>query len=677
MKLGQRIAFQQAKIILVTSFLIGGLSAALQLYNDLDHVRENLRANIERLVTLYTPTLERSIYNLDDVQVQNLAEIMLADPLFSSVEIFDDFGELKGVAFPSESSSSDWLTDLSFTLIGLSEKYTRDIEIPSINESNAKLILVLDRHYIASGLTRRAVTLAISGFVATVLLSSVLFVVFYYVLSKPIQEISRWVVQLDQDENKNTTLLPYARSDELGELVQSVEQIWHKNDQANRQIKRLAYYDTLTDLANRRLFIETLEQKLDLLKHQPGFGSVMYLDIDRFKTINDSLGHQVGDQLLVTFAHRLKSALPNEAVTARFGGDEFVIMLPPEYGFETEAANAAKDMAASLNELVSVPVQIGRHIIHCTTSIGVTIFPQKKDSSASILRRADTALYQTKASGRHGYRFFDVSMQQLAQSRWHLEEGLHHAVELNQLEIWLQPQVTSQNVISGAEVLLRWHHPDKGVISPLEFISIAEESGQISAIEEWILEEVLQKIEAWQGLGLPETFKHISINVSPSHFMQADFISRIEPILKRYHLKNIALEFEITENLLIDNFSHAIETMKTLQAKGIAFSIDDFGTGYSSLRYLSQLPLNVLKIDRSFVEPIDHENDETPIIDVIMLMAKKLGLEVIAEGVETQAQRTLLTERGCRLYQGYFFSKPLHHEEFYNLLKQERVLLPT
>lgn len=231
--------------------------------------------------------------------------------------------------------------------------------------------------------------------------------------------------------------------------------------------------------------------------------------------------------------------------------------------------------------------------------------------------------------------------------------------------------------MSGAEVLLRWRHPTRGLISPLDFISVAEESGQIAAIEEWVLDETMRLIKHWDSMGLPETFRHVSINISPSHFMQSGFVSQVEGALERHTVANVNVELEITENLLIENFEQAIKTMKALQAKGIAFSIDDFGTGYSSLRYLSQLPLNVLKIDRSFVAPIDHESDETPIIDVIMLMAKKLGLEVIAEGVETQAQRTLLTKRGCRLYQGYFFSKPLHHEEFYTLLQQKRVLLPT
>ena len=677
MKLGQRIAFRQAKIILFTSFLIGGISALLQFYSDLINVRENLHDSIERSVSLYTPNLQRSIYNLDVVQVQNISELILADPLFASVQVFDDFGDQIGSTLQLAPVQSNWLTNISFHLLGLPLEMARTIVIPSSRERDAKLVLKMDKHYVASGLTSRAITLALTGLISTLLLSCILFIVFYFALSRPIQEIAKWVAHLDQDNKQQAAISPYTKADELGELVQSVEQIWHKKDLANRQIKTLAYYDTLTDLANRRMFIERLEEQLELTSQHPLVGAVMYLDIDRFKTINDSLGHQVGDQLLITFAQRLKGCLPDGAVTARFGGDEFVILLPAHYKNEQSAATCVQNIARQVNQLVSAPVQIGRHLIHCTTSIGLTIFPQSNDTSSQILRRADTALYRTKAEGRNGFRFFDVSMQRLAQSRWQLEEGLHQAIHRGELELWFQPQVTKEGVMSGAEVLLRWRHPTRGLISPLDFISVAEESGQIAAIEEWVLDETMRLIKHWDSMGLPETFRHVSINISPSHFMQSGFVSQVEGALERHTVANVNIELEITENLLIENFELAIKTMKALQAKGIAFSIDDFGTGYSSLRYLSQLPLNVLKIDRSFVAPIDHESDETPIIDVIMLMAKKLGLEVIAEGVETQAQRTLLTERGCRLYQGYFFSKPLHHEEFYTLLKQERVLLPT
>ncbi|SBS26993.1 Phytochrome-like protein cph2 [Marinomonas aquimarina] len=668
MKLGQRIAYRQAKIILLTSFLLGGLSALFQFYLDLNHVRDSLQESIERSLQLYNPNLESAIYNLDTEQTQSIADLLVDDSLFSATSIYDDFGDkIAESREKSKTLKQSLLFDLSFAVLGLSEKIEQPIIIPSNQSRNGRLVVWLDKRFVSAGLTNRAITLALSGLIYTLLLSIILFVVFYNALSKPIQQISQWVSRLDQAADQEPMSTPYRKTDELGELVHSVEQIWQKKDDASRQVALLAYYDPLTELANRRRFIERLDAAI--VDQDGGFGSVLYLDIDRFKTINDSLGHQVGDQLLMTLAQRLKGGLSESATIARFGGDEFVIMLPQLDYDEDTAAELAMDIAASITDMISVPVQIGRNLIHCSTSIGLTTFPQPQDTSSQVLRRADTALYRTKADGRNGFRFFDVSMQRQAQSRWQLEEGLHKAIERNQLELWLQPQVTNGGVISGAEVLLRWRHPERGMVSPVEFISVAEESGQISVIEEWVLEESLRLLCHWQQQGLPKTFRHLSINISPAHFMQADFIQRVLPILERYQLKGINIEFEITENLLINNFKHAKETMLHLQEQGVSFSVDDFGTGYSSLRYLNQLPINVLKIDRSFVSNITTLEDQTPIVDVILLMAKKLNLEVIAEGVETSVQKQLLDDRGCRLYQGYFYSKPLHYRDFFSQLK--------
>lgn len=678
MKLGQRIAYRQAKIILLTSFFIGGFSALFQFYFDLYHVRDSLKESIERSIELYQPNLEEAIYNLDTEQTQLIAKALVSDSLFSSVRIYDDFGdkvsETKEISLVN---NAPMLIDISFYILGLPEQIERSIQIPSNLNRSARLIVALDKRFVSSGLTNRAITLALSGLVSTLLLSLILFVVFYYALSKPIQQISRWVSDLDKEHEKDEANSPYCKTDELGELVQSVEKIWHKKDHASRQVEMLAYFDPLTELANRRKFIERLDTSI--ARPNGWFGAVLYLDIDRFKTINDSLGHQVGDQLLMTLAQRLKGGLPTTATIARFGGDEFVVMLPELEQDESQAETRAMNIAASITEMIAVPVQIGRNLIHCSTSIGLTTFPQHKDSSNQVLRRADTALYRVKAEGRNGFRFFDVSMQRQAQHRWQLEEGLHKAIERQQLEIWLQPQVTNQGIISGAEVLLRWRHPERGMVPPMDFISVAEESGQISVIEEWVLEESLRLLTHWQQRGLPSAFRHLSINISPAHFMQADFSQRILPILKRHQVEGINIEFEITENLLINSFKQATDTMLLLQEQGVSFSIDDFGTGYSSLRYLNQLPINVLKIDRSFVNDIENVEDDTPIVDVILLMAKKLGLEVIAEGVETTVQKQLLDDRGCRLYQGYYYSKPLHHRDFYHLLQLDdgKVLYPT
>lgn len=668
MKLGQRIAYQQAKIILISSFLIGICSAVAQYYIDLQNVRQALLESIDRSIAIYEPNIQQAVFNLDSSQAEGIANILVKDPLFTAATIYDDFGDLMVDTSRAERLERSWLGQISFRLLNIPERFERRLQIMKDNDSKARLDVVLDTQFVSQGLENRAITLGLSNLIATILLSSLLFIVFYFALSKPIQRISQWVAQLDQDQAD--TNLPYTKPNELGDLTRNVHDIWSKKDEANRQVMQLAYYDPLTELANRRMFIEHLDRSLKSAEKTGSIGAVMYLDIDRFKTINDSLGHHVGDRLLVTIAERLKRILPANATVARFGGDEFVLLLPDLNRNKEIAAEKAMQIASSIIETVATPAAIGRNLIHCSTSIGLTVYPLLTDNSGDILRRADTALYRVKGEGRNSYQFYDEGMQKRAKARWEIEEGLHKAIEGKELEVWLQPQVSSSAVITGAEVLLRWRHPEKGMIQPMDFISVAEESGQISNIEEWVLEESLRLLTQWQEAGLPQTFKHLSINISPAHFMQVDFVARILNLLDRYRIKGIKIEFEITENLLIDNFKHASDTMYSLQKHGISFAIDDFGTGYSSLHYLSQLPLNILKIDRSFVSRIEHSDDDAAIIDVILITAEKLGLEVIAEGVETLAQRQLLLGRGCHLYQGFYFSRPRPHQDFYQFLIQ-------
>ncbi|MFD1383439.1 putative bifunctional diguanylate cyclase/phosphodiesterase [Rhodanobacter aciditrophus] len=666
MKLRHRIAYQQARIILFSAFIIGGLSAIAQFYVDMTAVRSQQIASIQQSITLYQPNIQRAVYNLDTDLAKSLAKLMADDPLFHSATIYDDFGDLMAVGFDSATPpATTWVNAMSFRLLDIPKKYQQPLNIENNSATQALLVVTLDTNRVAQGLANRALTLSISGFIATILLSGVLFIVFYHFFSKPIQRTSQWVAQLDHPDADLTP--PYVRHDELGDLVFNVQDIWHKKDDAAKQVQSLAYYDPLTKLANRRMLTEQLDRAIEEVKQAQKTGVVMYLDLDRFKTINDSLGHHIGDRLLIEIAKRLGTLVGPQAQCARFGGDEFVLLLP-SLDSQEEAVSNAIALAQNIIETIGAPARIGRNTIHCSTSIGLTIFPQHADNSSNVLRRADTALYRVKDAGRNGYQFYDESMQKEAKARWEIEAGLHRAVALNQLQIWLQPQVNSQHKITGAEVLLRWQHPQKGLVPPMEFISVAEESGQINALEEWVLTATIELLNTWQKQGLPSSFKRLSINISPAHFMQADFVERMLQILKKRHPGAVQIEFEITESLLIHNFINASKTMNTLQEHGISFAIDDFGTGYSSLRYLTQLPLDILKIDRSFIQQMEHSESDAAIVDVIMTTANKLGLAVIAEGVETHAQEQLLAERDCQLYQGFYFSKPQFHEQFYQLL---------
>lgn len=438
--------------------------------------------------------------------------------------------------------------------------------------------------------------------------------------------------------------------------------------EAEQQIFELAFFDTLTGLANRRLFIDHLNSALEQHQESQNFGAVLYLDLDRFKTINDSLGHGIGDAILCEVAKRLTQILPDTSTCARFGGDEFVVLLT-ETGKSAElCAESTTTTALKILEQMTTPFNIAGHQLYCSTSIGIAVFPDQPNNSLDILRHADTALYRVKAQGRKNFQFFDPEMQSTAQERLELEKGLHQALKNNEFELWYQPQVESNDQIVGAEALLRWRHPNKGVILPGSFINIAEESGQIVEIGNWVLKRAIAQISDWHKQGLPETFKRLAINISPLQFMQVDFVDRLLDMLNEKGIPGQLVELEITENMLLNNFDIASNKMKLLKQRGISFAIDDFGTGYSSLRYLHYLPLDILKIDRSFVTGLRPSSELAAIVEVIIATADRLNLTVIGEGVETLNERSALMELGCHCFQGYLFSKPVIPEVFYGKL---------
>jgi len=432
-----------------------------------------------------------------------------------------------------------------------------------------------------------------------------------------------------------------------------------------RQIHKLAFYDALTDLPNRRLFIDRLDSALQIHRSNCNYGAVLYLDLDRFKTINDSLGHSVGDILLRGISKRLTAILPEKSTCSRFGGDEFVILLP-QVGTEAElSSEVVANISLEILEKMSTPFEAGGHTLYCTASIGIAMFPKLSENSGDILRCADTALYRVKALGRNGFQFFDPEMQSSAMQRLDVEKGLHQALENDEFQLAFQPQVKPNGEMVGVEALIRWNHPVKGLLMPGDFIDIAEDSGQIIEVGNWVLSNALQQLKAWMNTGLPEGFNRLAVNVSPIQFMQVDFVDHLLAKMEELQVPGSMLELEITENMLVDNIEIASSKMKLLKLQGVSFSIDDFGTGYSSLRYLQYLPLDILKIDRSFITNLRIDSDEAAIVEVIITTADRLGLTVIAEGVENIEECQALQAMGCFCYQGYYFSKPVSAQVLY------------
>jgi len=432
--------------------------------------------------------------------------------------------------------------------------------------------------------------------------------------------------------------------------------------QAEAHIRRMAYEDYLTGLASRARLHECLITELNRARSSRECGILLMIDLDHFKTINDALSHDVGDEVLRSVGRRLHDVAGDRALVARLGGDEFAVLLNAETASMLEAEYVAQILAQKIMEKLLSPVFVGERAITVGASIGGVVFPENGESELDILRHADMALYLAKSHGRANTRFYHQGLQAAATNRLQLEEGLRHVIDNNELELYFQPQVDTAGKFTGAEALLRWHHPEMGSISPGIFIPVAEETGLIHPIGRWVLDRACSALNTWLQTGVPFT-GHLSVNVSPWQFARPDFVSQVEECLKLYQLEAHYLMLEITETALLHDLVGAIDKLKTLQASGLKISLDDFGTGYASLAHIKNLPLDEIKIDQSFVSELDRKEDH-PLVESILAIGRHMKLAVIAEGVETEIQRDILLQLGCVNFQGYLFSRPLPEKEF-------------
>jgi diguanylate cyclase (GGDEF)-like protein/PAS domain S-box-containing protein len=440
--------------------------------------------------------------------------------------------------------------------------------------------------------------------------------------------------------------------------------------EAEAQIHRLAHYDVLTGLPNRLLLQDRMGQALASASRSGLHGAILFLDLDNFKTVNDTRGHDTGDRLLVEVTRRLRLAVRESDTVARLGGDEFVVILE-ELGDTTgEAAALATQIGQKLCASISQPCHVDGHELHCTASIGIGLFTAR-DTVEELLKHADLAMYHAKSAGRNTLRFFDPAMQARLDERSALEAELRKAIQHGQLQLYYQAQIDASNRVLGAETLLRWLHPQRGPIAPGDFIPLAEESGLILPIGRWVLETACAQLAAWS---VDERARELvlAVNVSARQFHQPDFVEQVTEALRLSGADPRRLKLELTESMVLDNVEDTIEKMQRLKALGISFSMDDFGTGYSSLSYLTRLPLDQIKIDRSFVLNLPSDTNDGIIARTIITMGRSLALEVIAEGVETTGQREFLERHGCHAYQGYLYGKPLPVADFETLLATGR-----
>lgn len=441
------------------------------------------------------------------------------------------------------------------------------------------------------------------------------------------------------------------------QLVHAIVRDISERKKAEEEIRFRAYYDSLTRLPNRQLLLDRLEQAIMTSQRSEDFNAILFIDLDRFKSINDSLGHNTGDLLLIDTAARIKHCIREIDTAARFGGDEYVVLLKHIGKEQDEASFNAKRIAQSINRTFQQPFILNHQEIHITCSIGITIFPISDDSVEDIIKHADTAMYSAKESGRNKIAFYLSEMHETVLKRLALEKDLRTAVKNKQLSVHYQPQLNQQNQVIGVEALARWMHPEHGFVNPETFIGIAEETGLINELGQFILEQAINDmLSLQQDDCMPP---QLSINISPHQFRHSEFVSLIKSALGLHQLEPHFLTLEVTESVIINNLNETISKFEDLRQLDIRMSLDDFGTGYSSLSHLKRLPLDELKIDKSFVFDLLKDPHDALLVQTILNIASEFGLDTVAEGVEDEDQLAFLQSKGCKYYQGYYFSRPL------------------
>ncbi len=518
------------------------------------------------------------------------------------------------------------------------------------------------------------------------MLISLLVAVFLYLVLKrqlaPLADAAMAMQRMSEGVEPLTTI-PVKREDEIGQLVENFNRLVlerrgldedlrrevAERKMADDEIRNLAYHDALTRLPNRRLLFDRLQHAIAASSRSGRYCALLFIDLDNFKTLNDTLGHDAGDLLLQEVSRRLATCLREGDTAARLGGDEFVVLLENLSENAQEAATQAETTGEKIHGALNQTYQLANHEYNGTPSIGVTLFTDHQDTVDELVKRADLAMYHAKSAGRNALRFFDPQMQAVITTRATLEAGLREALLKQQFLLYYQAQVDSQGRVTGAEALLRWQHPQGELVSPMEFIPLAEDTGLILLVGRWVLETACAQLALWAAC--PElAHLMVAVNVSAREFHHKDFVDQVKSVLVTSGARPQRLKLELTESLLLHDVEDTIVKMTALRAEGVSFSLDDFGTGYSSLSYLKRLPLDQVKIDRSFVRDVLTDAYDSAIARSVIDLGRNLGLGVIAEGVESGAQRDFVAANGCQNYQGYLFSRPLPLHEFEKFVRR-------
>ncbi|MCI8208953.1 diguanylate cyclase [Pseudomonas sp. S25] len=672
LELKNSLSVKLLRVVLLSALIVGVVLSCAQIVYDAYKTRQAVASDAERILDMFRDPSTQAVYSLDREMGMQVIEGLFQDNAVRMASIgHPNETLLAEKSRPLKASSTRWLTDL---ILGQERSFTTQLVGRSpYSEYYGDLRITMDTATYGEGFIINAVIIFISGVLRALAMGLVLYLVYHWLLTKPLSRIIEHLTNINPDRpsEHQLPLLKGHEKNELGiwvntanQLLASIERNTHLRHEAEISLLRMAQYDFLTGLPNR----QQLQQQLDKILIDAGRlqrrVAVLCVGLDDFKGINEQFSYQTGDQLLLALADRLRGHSGRLGALARLGGDQFALVQA-----DIEQPYEAAELAQNILDDLEAPFALGQQEIRLRATIGITLFPEDGDSTEKLLQKAEQTMTLAKSRSRNRYQFYIASVDSEMRRRRELEKDLREALPRNQLFLVYQPQISYRdNRVVGVEALIRWQHPEHGMVPPDQFIPLAEQNGSIIAIGEWVLDQACRQLREWHDQGFTDL--RMAVNLSTVQLHHSELPRVVNNLMQIYRLPPRSLELEVTETGLMEDISTAAQHLLSLRRSGALIAIDDFGTGYSSLSYLKSLPLDKIKIDKSFVQDLIDDDDDATIVRAIIQLGKSLGMQVIAEGVETVEQEAYIISEGCHEGQGYLYSKPLPGRELLAYLKQ-------
>lgn len=672
LELKNSLSVKLLRVVLLSALIVGMVLSCAQIVFDAYKTNRAVASDAQRILDMFRDPSTQAVYSLDREMGMQVIEGLFQDQAVRMASIGHPRETmLAGKARPLQHSESRWLTDL---ILGKERTFTTQlVGRGPYSEYYGDLSITLDTATYGEGFIVSSVIIFISGMLRALAMGLVLYLVYHWLLTKPLSRIIEHLTEINPDR-PSAHKIPQLRGHEQNELglwintanqlLESIERNTHLRHEAENSLLRMAQYDFLTGLPNR----QQLQQQLDKILVDAGRlqrrVAVLCVGLDDFKGINEQFSYQTGDQLLLALADRLRAHSGRLGALARLGGDQFALVQA-----DIEQPYEAAELAQSILDDLEAPFAIDDQQIRLRATIGITLFPEDGDSTEKLLQKAEQTMTLAKSRSRNRYQFYIASVDSEMRRRRELEKDLREALAREQFSLVYQPQISYRDLrVVGTEALIRWHHPEHGLVPPDLFIPLAEQNGTIIAIGEWVLDQACRQLREWHDQGFLDL--RMAVNLSTVQLHHAELPRVVNNLLQIYRLPPRSLELEVTETGLMEDITTAAQHLLSLRRSGALIAIDDFGTGYSSLSYLKSLPLDKIKIDKSFVQDLLDDEDDATIVRAIIQLGKSLGMQVIAEGVETVEQEAYIIAEGCHEGQGYYYSKPLPARELGLYLKQ-------